>query len=612
MFILGIMALSQSMLLPGALILKAINFRGSFIQRLSYMAGLSLVVAFCGIFVLTLLGLYKQTFVVVLFVIQVIGLLWMYRYSLGEPITTHFPQIWNRFVHSLKDFILPSKEDETSSLTLFVHSIFKLVFFILALSVLWWALKLFFNYLGSIFTAWDAINSWNKWALAWADGQMPLYTQNYPQLMPANWSLTYIFMGSTKVQFFAKALMLCFTFLILLLFMDLGLQTDKGGFLAGCVITYLLLKKFLLPQLTNGYVDIAVAFFACLTIYSLVKLLNTPDENQRPTLLVLSAVFAGGAAMVKQTGVYVFLVYFPLVYLGILRPLYNGRVQPLLRPVLYASAIATFLAVPWYILKFFMFRMGLDRPELQNLMQVSANEFGALAPTTQFLAALGQFDKYIWLFPLVLLGMFLLPTFYRWLTLLYILPFPLIWSFIASYDTRNLAICLPILGMVAGLVIEEVLLKAAFWVDNFQTVRLKMFLVPIILIGVLLVVNAYFSASKLIEEQGRLQREAFSPQKNEAIYEIVGREGPEVRILTNYPIEYLPGLEEVKVDFGYRDYNDFLYRLQDPAIEYLLLPRVIDPGISDYIEQKLASGDYELVFENKEWLYYRMIHIAKR
>jgi hypothetical protein len=611
MFLLGFMALSQSMALPGALILKAINLRGSFIQRLGYMVGLSLVVTFCGIFFLTLLGLYNQFIVVILFVIQVVGLFWMYRYSLGEPIATLLPQTWNSFVHSMKDFLLPSDEAETSSLPVFVQSIFKFVFFILALSVLWWALKLFFNYLGSIFTAWDAINSWNKWALAWAAGEVPLYTQNYPQLIPANWSLTYIFMGSTKVQFFAKALMLCFTFLILLLFMDLGFQTDKGGFLAGCVITYLLLKKFLLPQLTNGYVDIAAAFFAFLTVYSLVKLLNTQDENQRPILLVLSAVFAGGAAMVKQTGVYVFLVYFPLVYLGILRPLYNGRVQLLLRPMLYASAIATFLAVPWYILKFFLFRIGLDRPEVQNLMQISSNEYDAVGRTTQFLAAMGQFDKYIWLFPLVLLGMVLLPTFYRWLTLLYILPFPLIWSFVASYDTRNLAICLPIVGMVAGLVIEEVLLKLASWVNNFQAVRLRMFLIPILLIGVLLVLNAYFPASTLIEEQGRLQREAFSPQKNEAIYEIVAREGPEVRILTNYPMEYLPGLEEVKVEFGYRDYNDFLYRLQNPAIEYLLLPRVIDPRISDYIEQKLASGDYELVFENKEWLYYRMIYIAK-
>jgi hypothetical protein len=612
MFILGIMALSQSMVLPGALILKVINFRGSFIQRLGYIIGLSLIVTFLGILFLTLLGLYKQIVVIILFVVQVVGLLWMYRYSLGESITTLLPQIWNHFVHSLNDFFPPLNEDETSTLAAFVRSIFKLGFFILAISVLWWAFKLFFNYLGSIFTAWDAINSWNKWALTWANGHVPLYTQSYPQLIPAHWSLTYIFIGSSKVQFFAKALMLCFTFLILLLFMDLGIQTSKGGFLAGCVITYLLLKKFLLPQLTNGYVDIAVAFFASLTIYSLVKLLNTPDENQRPVLLVLSAVFAGGAAMVKQTGVYVFLVYFPLVYLGILRPLYNGRVQPLLRPVLHASTIATFLALPWYIFKFFIFRMGLDRPEVQNLMQVSTNQYDAVAPTTQFLAALGQFDKYIWLFPLILLGMFLLPSFYRWLTLLYILPFPLIWSFLASYDTRNLSICLPILGMVAGLVIEEVLLRFVSWVDNLQVVRLRVFLIPIILLGALLFVNTYFPSAKLMEEQSRLQRQAFSPQKNDAIYEIVAKEGPGARILTNYPIDYLPGLEDVKVDFGYRDYNDFLYRLQDPAIEYLLLPRVIDSRISEYIDEKLTSGDYELIFENKEWLYYRMIHIVRR
>ena len=612
MFILGIMALTQSTVLPGALILKILNFKGSFIQRFVYCIGLSLVVTYCGIVILTIAGLYNQIVVLVLFAVQVLFLLRLYWQDLGKPVMPVLYQFWERLISSLNTFIRPLNEDEAPDTVKFIQSVFNLFFLILAIAVLWWAFRLILNYLGSVFEAWDVINSWNPWALTWAGGQVPLYTQSYPQLIPAHWSLTYIFMGSTQVQFFAKALMLCFTFLILLMLMDLGIQTGKGGFLAGCIITYLLLKKFLMPQLTNGYVDVAVAFFAFLTVYSLVKLLDVQNENQRPTLLVLSAVFAGGAAMVKQTGVYAFLVYFPLVYLGILRPLYNGNVQPLLRPMLHASTLATLLALPWYILKFVLFQMGLDRPEVQNLMQVSANEYDAVAPTTQFLAALGQFEKYIWLFLLILLGMFLLPAFYRWLTILYILPFPLIWSFLASYDTRNLAICLPVLGMVSGLVIEAVLLRSAALVAKFQTARLKVFVIPVILVGTMLGANAYFPASRLVEEQGRLQWQAFSPQKNEAIYEIVAREGPDVRILTNYPINYLPGLENIRVDFGYRDYNDFLYRLQNPAIEYLLLPRVIDPQIADYVEQKLASGDYELLFEDREWLYYRMIHMIRK
>lgn len=612
MFILGIMALTQSLFLPGALILKVVDFKGSFVQRLGYCIGLSLIVTYCGIFILTMLHLYDQIVVLILFAVQFFTLLRLYWYELGQPIVPILAQVWNRFVNSLNSLLKPLNNIETASLAKIIQSVFKLLFFVLAVTVLWWACRLILNYLGSIFEAWDVINVWNKWALTWASGQVPLYTRNYPQLIPAHWSLTYIFMGDTQVQFFAKAFMLFFTFLMLLLFWDLGLQTKKGGFWAGVVVTYFLLKKLLFPQLTNGYVDIAVAFFASLTIYSLVKLLNEPDESRRPLLLVLSAVFAGGAALIKQSGVYVFLVYFPLVYLGILRPLYNGRLGPLLRPVLKASTIAALLALPWYLFKFIAFQIGLDRPEVQDLIQISANEYDRVSPMTQVISALGQFDIYIWLFPLILFGMFLLPTFYRWLVLLYILPLPLIWSLIASYDTRNLAICLPVLGMVSGLVIEAVLLRSAALVDKFQTARLKVFLIPVIVVGAMLGANAYFPASRLVEEQGRLQRQAFSPQKNEAIYEIVAREGPDVRILTNYPINYLPGLEKVRVDFGYRDYNDFLYRLQNPAIEYLLLPRVIDPQIADYIEQKLASGDYELVFENREWLYYRMIRIAKR
>jgi hypothetical protein len=612
MFLLGTMALFQSMVLPGVLILKRLKFSGSFIQRLSYTVGLSLVTTFCGIFLLTLLGLYKQAVVLVIFAIQVAGLFWVYRPELGKPVVPALAQTWNRFVHSIRDFVLPISEAEPRPLKRLTQSILNLIFFVLAVNVLWWAFRLFLNYLVSIFDAWDAINSWNQWALTWASGHVPLYTHDYPQLIPAIWSLTYVFMGNTKVQFFAKALMLSFTFLTLLLSVDLGLRTKKSGFLIGTVLTYLLLKKFLLPELTNGYVDIAVAYFTLLNFHSLVQLLDTTDEGQRPVLLVLSAVFAGGAAMTKQSGVFIFLLYFPLVYLGILRPLYAGQFRPLLKPVLLAGTIAAILALPWYIFKFIAFQMGLDRPQVQTLIQVSSNTYDGAPLVAQTVAAFGQFDKYLLLFPLILLGLAILPAFYRWLIVLFVLPYPFLWAYVASYDTRNLSIWLPVFALIAGLVLEELLLRSASLVENFRVVRLRAFLIPSVFLVLLLLGNYYIPAAKLIERQGQLQRQAFSPQKNKAIYKIVAKEGPQVRILTNYPIDYLPGLEEVRVDFGFRDYNDFMYRLQNPAIEYLLLPRVIDPQISEYIEQKLTSGDYELVFENREWLYYRMIHIVRR
>jgi len=256
--------------------------------------------------------------------------------------------------------------------------------------------------------------------------------------------------------------------------------------------------------------------------------------------------------------------------------------------------------------------MGLDRPQVQTLIQVSSNTYDGVPLVAQTVAAFGQFDKYLLLFPLILLGLAILPAFYRWLIVLFVLPYPFLWAYVASYDTRNLSIWLPVFALIAGLVLEELLLRSAFLIENLPVVGLRAFLIPAVFLVLLLLGNYYIPAAKLIERQGQLQRQAFSPQKNKAIYEIVAKEGPQVRILTNYPIDYLPGLEKVRVDFGFRDYNDFMYRLQNPAIEYLLLPRVIDPQISEYIEQKLTSGDYKLVFENREWLYYRMIHIVRR
>ena len=108
-----------------------------------------------------------------------------------------------------------------------------------------------------------------------------------------------------------------------------------------------------------------------------------------------------------------------------------------------------------------------------------------------------------------------------------------------------------------------------------------------------------------------MQKQIFSPQKNNLIYKFLAEEPAGIRILTNYPIQYLPGLEDVQAAFDYSDYNIFLAWVSDPSIKYLLVPRSIDP-IEDYLDQKIASGDYELVFENNEWRYYRMIRILER
>ncbi|MFX4740582.1 hypothetical protein ABTB44_20670, partial [Acinetobacter baumannii] len=44
--------------------------------------------------------------------------------------------------------------------------------------------------------------SWNAWATTWAEGNFPVGSYGYPQLIPTLWAVTYIFTGSPE-QYFA-------------------------------------------------------------------------------------------------------------------------------------------------------------------------------------------------------------------------------------------------------------------------------------------------------------------------------------------------------------------------------------------------------------------------
>lgn len=73
--------------------------------------------------------------------------------------------------------------------------------------MLFWGLLLFSLYkmirlVGGVFTNWDAVVSWNQWAISWALNEFPHGTYNYPQLLPISESISYVLMDSTGIQFF--------------------------------------------------------------------------------------------------------------------------------------------------------------------------------------------------------------------------------------------------------------------------------------------------------------------------------------------------------------------------------------------------------------------------
>jgi len=83
MFILGILSVIQVTFLPGILILKAFKIQKGIINTLVYSLGLSLMANYIGGFILTALGLYTSLVIYIIFFLEIILALWLYRESLS-------------------------------------------------------------------------------------------------------------------------------------------------------------------------------------------------------------------------------------------------------------------------------------------------------------------------------------------------------------------------------------------------------------------------------------------------------------------------------------------------------------------------------------------------
>mgnify|MGYP006921589994 CR=1 FL=1 len=605
----GMLAITQSFFVPGILILRGNKFKGSVIQKLVYTVALSLISSYLLVILLVFLNLYLQVVVLSIFTLEIIAIIWLFQQSSQKSVFHTLQAGWKNVTNTLLELV--RSWSHVGNFASLVKTITSLVAFTLSLALLWWSIKLAIHYTGTIFDLWDTIVSWNEWALEWAAGSMPVNTRNYPQLLPANYSLVYVFMGNTEIQFFAKFLILPMAFLILLMPFDLGLKTKKGGYFLATILIYLLLKKFLITELTSGYVDGMMAFFSLLVVYTLVQLVLTDSEREKKQLFFFCAVFSGAAAIVKQPGVYIFVLFPFWLYFGLLRKKKFSDLLHDKKLMLSSFGVSVFLAVPWYVLKQILFRFGIDRPEVRDLVQISANNNHNVGLFQQIIDTISSFEIYLILFPIILLAFFMLKPLYRWLVVTLILPYPFLWAIIASYDTRNLSIFLPIFGLVAGIAFE----KLVDWTLSLWDIgKIKMWIVTlIIVIGLSVGLVAKFPNDVLNEKQVTLQSQLFSANKNEMLYDLVERQGNDIVIMTNYPLRYLPGLDEVALFDNYKNYAIFMGKLEANEVDYLFVPEdiFVDPQLNDYIEQKIDAGAYELVFEDQSWKYYKLLRVVR-
>jgi hypothetical protein len=610
MFFLGILAILQMTLLPGLLLVKAFRLKLGTLQGLAYCFGLSLIANYAAVLLLTTLGLYRQAVALALVAAEVAAGVWLYRSELLQSWKVTGVSLWNR-LSSLLHFLLPdlkSIEEDRSIFDVLVGTA-TAVFAFFAITDLFWAVMVFISNVGTVFNSWDAVLSWNRWATEWAQNQFPTGVGLYPQLLPANWSLTYVLINDVHVQFFAKATIPLFLFFILLLFFDLGLNWKSMGAFIGLILTRLIIKKFTGDFIAEGYADIPIACMAFLSVYTLIKAKDQSDPAVQRQGIFLGAVFAGGAAVTKQAGVYMLALYPLLAYLLVLRSRREWTWQEKTRTLLLGLGIAVLLCVPWYVYKQVQIAQGLDA---NNVEYVTSGIYHGASMLERFSHAFQSLDKYVVLLALMIPALFLLEGAYRWLVILLVIPFSLLWAGYFSYDTRNLALIFPVWGLAAGLCLER-LIKIGFdLVLRLKVERSKAYIGVILLVLALIGLSFAYPAAALKEKQTAQQKQIFNASLNAQLYDYIGQVGNNIKILTNYPIEFLPGLENLEVNYSFTDYASFNQQISQPEINYLLIPVNVDDAIKRSVTQNLDNGNYRLIFEDDHFIPYQFIFMKKK
>ncbi len=291
MILLGLVAVIQTIFLPGFLIIHFGRIKTqTTLQKFIYIFALSLFANYSTVTILVLFGIYFQSVILSIIAVEFLVLVFL---LLTNRMTFKYSISFNNLYQSFK--------------TLLTQNVFIVRFLLIsALTVSLFYFALFVSNIGSIFYFVDTVNNihWNTWTMDFANNMFPKQSSHFPQLIPSNWSISYLLIGETNIHFFPKSFMPLFFLGNILMFFDLALQKRKSVYLIALIIYgFIAPIVYTLVFIADGNGDLPVSFFAFLSFYVYLK---TEKDKFILKEFILVFLFASTAAGTKLAGFYTF------------------------------------------------------------------------------------------------------------------------------------------------------------------------------------------------------------------------------------------------------------------------------------------------------------------
>jgi len=574
---MGMIAIVQMVWLPGYIATRAARYPNGltkFLLGFSFSLWWNLVVVL-GLSLLGLLG-RPSVISVMVFEIAVLALVCILQSRRGTPQSAQTPE--------------QRADQPPRSITTKRAGAFASLFLVVCAGI--WIMSI-----GETFFRWDAVASWNRWATEWASDGMPKAIRDYPQLVPATWSISYILIGHDQLQQFARSIQGLFPMMILGGLFCAGVANRSPLLFRAVPITFFLIWTLYKPFFISGYMDIPVA---ALTTFSWCLVLQARSQRD-PSLItrtVLAGAFVAGVSGVcKQAGLVMVVSYPALVLMLVPSDLGIKRI----RLTLLSLAMILVVLATWYGYSGWLILSGKEtfignhlvgsfhaRPSMTGRL-ITAYE--RLVPPMSFNRSI-EGSLVVWFFLITsLLGV--LHKVSRPIVLAVAIPSWFIWALGFSYSTRNMAVAVPAMGVgMAGFF--TFLLECAFsnrsgffkdrigflisWNPTavFSKPRLARF-GPLLAVTAVLVIASLIGwlrldPAELAQDQIEQRSKLGVPPINTMLFEADQGTQRLGQVATSYAIlRFIPGFEDRAIFMRPTSFESFETRWADPKTKSFLV-----------------------------------------
>ena len=473
-----------------------------------------------------------------------------------------------------------------------------------------------------VFTLWDAVVSFNGWAIAMANGEFEgAGGAAYPLLYPGLWSLIYRVQGDVDFWLLSKGTMLVAP--VILWLYAFALSVERRSIFPMLFLTVCCgLVIFRTEHFLQGTMDLPVVIlgtWTCLILWS--ECTDTQNKSSNTSLLA-----SGVAMLVKQPGLLFFLLVsiVKIVEAKGIREFYRAHARMILIGV---SLVASFALIYVYNHNW----MVIPRA-LAGLRGVAQNAAGDLSLSEHAYQLVTQFLSWALLAPVLIFS--LVSFFYapKRLKVVSVVSFALgtlgffLWMNIASYDVRNLLWVFIMMGFSASIGLTAVLNKIGLQAIEFcnsrnyqfqnkkvtlpgsaKHIRFVILLMPLAVAGALA-----FTGMDRLQEINNTARNNIIPMGLRGIFSDERlQQKPNFSVITNIQtLAWVPKLEghvyiHTMHAAGYEQLRDRILTKQDTILVLKKVPRAKD-GTSPILRRLETEGLIARVEENMLYVVFAL------